>query len=546
MKINLKKLPLFIFFIASLYLIKETSFLFYNSTDSPDFDVYSIYFEYMFNSLDKTGREQGLFYYYFQSWYFYFNYSDFSNFNFYTLLHKSIQEVNFTLYIFGLAGFYLLLKKYTFKTSAILSSFIFVNFLPISIAQRIIFKPEIVAYAFLPWLILSIENYKETNKVRFLIVGTPFLVLSIASKGSVLAMYGVFFLIFYGNLISKKTVKKLLPAVFLFIFLFGSLSYEDINSNGQNLIELESGATMDENYNYKAPLKTIYDINMYNLVASPIKYNHSGSFIGLTLLDTFGDYFDIYWDNDSSLFSKNRRDFINIKESKIIMGPEFDSETNTLTFYLQNITDLYMRKYIGMLASIFYFYIFFKGLKEKTEHRKFLIAPLIGMFVILFHIISGFPVNNYNPELGDTLKPIYYSHFFILGAIFISTRIFNEKIKTRLILIPYIVLIIFLLGFPKTIDYEFQQQLTEINNYSNSCEVNLFFLEKLKFVDSTNNKVEECIESGVKSQIEYNFMNQEYYDEKPRFKLFNTLIPFLVLFGSAYNLFFFINTRRNE
>ena len=199
-----------------------------------------------------------------------------------------------------------------------------------------------------------------------------------------------------------------------------------------------------------------------------------------------------------------------------------------------------------MLASIFYFYIFFKGLKEKTEHRKFLIAPLIGMFVILFHIISGFPVNNYNPELGDTLKPIYYSHFFILGAIFISTRIFNEKIKTRLILIPYIVLIIFLLGFPKTIDYEFQQQLTEINNYSNSCEVNLFFLEKLKFVDSTNNKVEECIESGVKSQIEYNFMNQEYYDEKPRFKLFNTLIPFLVLFGSAYNLFFFINTRRNE
>ena len=85
------------------------------------------------------------------------------------------------------------------------------------------------------------------------------------------------------------------------------LIYEDISSNGQNLVQLESGSTLDPTYDFKAPLSILYDIDMYQLVASPIKYKHSNSFISITLLDTFGDYFDIFWDNDSSLYSKNRK-----------------------------------------------------------------------------------------------------------------------------------------------------------------------------------------------------------------------------------------------
>ena len=114
MTINYKKLSLFISFCFSLYFVKEANFLFYNSTDSPDFDKYSVYFEYLFNNISSTGREQGLFYYYIQSWFFYMNYSNFENLSFFTLLHKSIQEVNFILFLIGLAGFYKLLRFFKF------------------------------------------------------------------------------------------------------------------------------------------------------------------------------------------------------------------------------------------------------------------------------------------------------------------------------------------------------------------------------------------------------------------------------------------------
>ena len=59
------------------------------------------------------------------------------------------------------------------------------------------------------------------------------------------------------------------------------LLYEDISSNGQNLVQLESGSTLDPTYDFKAPLSILYDIDMYQLVASPIKYKHSNSFISI-------------------------------------------------------------------------------------------------------------------------------------------------------------------------------------------------------------------------------------------------------------------------
>ena len=110
---------------------------------------------------------------------------------------------------------------------------------------------------------------------------------------------------------------------------------------------------------------------------------------------------------------KIEKDVIEIRESKVIQGPEFNSTKNTVVFYLQNNTDLYMRKIVGLIMSILFFYVYFKNLKIKNDQRKFLLAPLVGVFVILFHIISGFPVNNFNPSMGDTLKPIYYGHFFV-------------------------------------------------------------------------------------------------------------------------------------
>ena len=140
MTINYRKTLFFLAFSVSVYIVKEANFLFYNSTDSPDFDTYSVYLEYLFNNRSSTGREQGLFYYYIQSWYFYLNYSSFDSLSFYTLLHKSIQELNFILFLIGLLGLYKLLRFFKFDYYTAILTLIFINFVPLSIAQRIVFK----------------------------------------------------------------------------------------------------------------------------------------------------------------------------------------------------------------------------------------------------------------------------------------------------------------------------------------------------------------------------------------------------------------------
>ena len=219
MKINAKTSILTLFFGLSLFFTKQMNFLFYYSIDSPDFDDYYIYLEYLANNISSTGREQGLFYYYLQSWYFYLFNSGFEDPTFLAYLHRSIQQVNFLLYVLGLIGFFILFKKFNYKTNAILCTLIFLNFLPLSIMQRIIFKPEILSFALLPWLIFSLESFRSSRKFKYLIFALIFFVISISSKGSVFAMYVVFFLIFYGKIIFQLNKKQFI-SIFILIFCF--------------------------------------------------------------------------------------------------------------------------------------------------------------------------------------------------------------------------------------------------------------------------------------------------------------------------------------
>ena len=66
---------------------------------------------------------------------------------------------------------------------------------------------------------------------------------------------------------------------------------------------------LKENYNFKAPISIIYKTDMYELLSSPIKHDHADSFIGITLLETSGDYFDLYWDNDATDFLKTGKKY---------------------------------------------------------------------------------------------------------------------------------------------------------------------------------------------------------------------------------------------
>ena len=520
MKINKSTVTLTSILLFFIYLIKELNFLFYNSLDSPDFDKYSVYFEYLFSNTNTTGREQGLFYYYLNSWYYYFFAETSADSNLYALLHKSIQEFNFILFIIGLLGIYKILRLFKFSNLSIFFTLMLLNLLPLSVALRIVFKPEIITFALLPWIILCIEKYKNSNKVSYIYLATPLIATSVSSKGSIAAMLLVsIFIIYLKEIISlglKNTFILLITLCILIIPIFN----EDTKSNGLNLAQLESGASSDSNYDFKAPKSFIYKLDGYQLVSNPIKNKQSDSFIGITLLDTFGDYYDIYWDNDSSLYFKNRVEVLKFEQSDIIETPKINTKEKSVTFYLQNLTDTYYRKVIGLIASIYFYFLFFSGLFKDSKYRRFYFFPLISVSLLLIHVITGFPSNNFNPELGDTLKPLYYSPFLLLSCVFLFANYFNKNIKNKIIFIFFIPLVLIIFGFPKTLDYEFERDIAEINNYSFFCEFN----KNITFQNLTSES--NCLQGPVVRQIELEFMNIESYKDKPRFKTFNTMLLF--------------------
>jgi len=519
-KINKSKVILTSVLLFFIYLIKELNFLFYNSLDSPDFDKYSVYFEYLFSNTNTTGREQGLFYYYLNSWYYYFFAETSADSNLYALLHKSIQEFNFILFIIGLLGIYKILRLFKFSNLSIFFTLMLLNLLPLSVALRIVFKPEIITFALLPWIILCIEKYKNSNKVSYIYLATPLIATCVSSKGSIAAMLLVsIFIIYLKEIISlglKNTFILLITLCILIIPIFN----EDTKSNGLNLSQLESGASSDSNYDFKAPKSFIYKLDGYQLVSNPIKNKQSDSFIGITLLDTFGDYYDIYWDNDSSLYFKNRVEVLKFEQSDRIETPKINAKEKSVTFYLQNLTDTYYRKVIGLIASIYFYFLFFSGLFKDSKYRRFYFFPLISVSLLLIHVITGFPSNNFNPELGDTLKPLYYSPFLLLSCVFLFANYFNKNIKNKIIFIFFIPLVLIIFGFPKTLDYEFERDIAEINNYSFFCEFN----KNITFQNLTSES--NCLQGPVVRQIELEFMNIESYKDKPRFKTFNTMLLF--------------------
>ena len=529
---NIKKTGMFIFFISCIYFTKETNFLFYNSTDSPDFFQYIIpYFDYLFKNTPITGREQGLFYYYIHSWYFYLNYSNLNDISLFTTLHKSIQEVNFIFFLIGLGGIYKLLRLFKFDYYVSLLSLIFINFFPLSIAQRIVFKPEILTFALFPWIIFCLEKFKKSREIKYLFLGIPLLVLCISSKGTIFIMIGLFLLVYYLKDLINLELKSIFYLIIFFLVISSLLISENNTSNGQSLLEVASGATNDSNYDYKAPISIIYKVNVYNLISSPINNYHPDSFIAITLLDTFGDYYNIYWDNDSSLFYENRREVLEFRESKEIKGPVYNSSRKSFTIYLQVFTETYYKEIISFILSGFFYFMLIKEIKFNKKLRKFLIAPLFGMSIILFHIISGFPVNNFNPNLGDTLKPIYYGHFVLLAASFLTSKLFEKNIINKLLIIPYIFLVLLLIGFPKNIDAEFQKDISQINSYSNTCSVNNIFLYQLDYIEN-----KECIKGYIDRQIESDVIVYDDFNKTPRFKTINSIIGI----GSLFSLFFLI------
>ena len=118
--------------------------------------------------------------------------------------------------------------------------------------------------------------------------------------------------------------------------------------------------------------------------------------------------------------------------------------------------------------------------------------------------------------MGDTLKPLYYSPF-LLFTCFLFANYFEKNNKNKIIFIFFIPLVFVILGFPKSIDEEFARDVVQINNYSFFCEFNKKNFQKLT-------KESTCVEGPIVRQLEYEFMNIQSYNDRPRFKPLNTML----------------------
>ena len=483
MLISIKKNYPYLLFFISLYYSKELLFLFFDSTQSADFNKYFVYFEYFFQMSSETGREHGTFFYYVHSLSLSRFVENVNQSNFFYLLNRSIQEVNFYIYVFGLIGYYLLLRFFTFKKETIFLTFACLNFFPLAIALRITFKPEILAFALVPWILFCFEKFNFTKDIKYLFFSIPFVVLCITSKGSVLGMVGLFLFIHYLKFIFKIQLKTLGLLLLALIIPLVLISHQDYKVNNSNILEVNHS----ENYRNNASYKIIYNLDFPKLFKSPIKYDHSNSFIALTLLDTFGDYFGVYWNNDSSMFFKNRKEVLINEQSNSLIFPKIDIEDIQIKVNSKQLTNIYPRESLGLLLSLAFFTYMLHLIIKKNKYRKFIYSPIFGIAILLVQSVLGFPKQNWDPLVGDSIKPFYYGFFLTLSFVFIFIDLLSKKYIKFLAVVFFIIVNLYILGFPKFYDPIFIDKLLVVNSYSQLCEVNTLFFNILENISANCN-----------------------------------------------------------
>lgn len=533
-----KSIFYFLVFLTSLIWVNEITYLFYNTTQSPDFSEYKVYFDFFLNPTKNTGREHGLGYYYIHYINYYLKYNSLELNE--VLLHNSIHEVNFYIYCFGLIGFYLLFRLLNFKFDSIFISFTFLNLFPISIVQRIVFKPEILAFALLPWIVYFIEKFKRERKTIHLLLSIPFLVTCLTLKGNILVLISVFIFIAYIKEFLKINKLKLLSVITLILVSISLVADENNKANNIRILEVQSGATLRENYNNKAPINVIYNLDLYRLITSPIKNNHSDSFIGITLLETTGDYFDLYWDNDDSIFNKNRISFLKFEISNEIKAPKIQVNPFSITIFTQKETDLYTYEFLGLLLSILFYFYFIKNIFIEKQFRLFKLSGFIGMGLILFHTITGLPVNNYDPAVGDTYKPHYYSFLLIFSALFFIYSFLENNKKAKYFIFIYLISIIFIMGFPKDKSSELMNSLSPYIEYSSFCKTEILY-----FGAENLPEVSGCFKHAREMDINKSFSRSFVYQPANLFLLTTNLLISISLIIKKL-IFYIKNFKRIE
>jgi len=468
--------------IISSFVLSE---LYFFSSKGVDFENYFLYIEnFLYNDIEVSNN-QGVIYYYSNVLTILLRESQLNSLNSINFLNSTIQLTNFIFYIFGTIGLFKLLSKFNYRKQSIYLSLSLLHFVPKIIEMRVLLKPEILVFAFLPWIVLGMDEYFYENKRKSLILSLFPLSLLLTSKGSVTGMVMIFLLLKYLKKINKNNITELLIIFFILLLILLGVGYENYNYTDRNFFEV----TTTPNYDDVAELEFIYNLNFWDFYFSPVLGSHNDSFIGITLLDTFGDYYKVNINSPDNYFSYYQ---LNLFEDKTIVdGFEYG---------------LFLRQHISLLlTAIFYIFIFLYYSKNK-KIKIYLLSPIIGFTILLLNSM-GFPDRNFDPTKGDTLKVSYYAFFIALSFVFLLCELFR-KYPDLIKILPILILIcfLFLLGFPKT-DY------SSINeNIDSKIELSIFCKPlSMVFSDSSPS---DC-ENVVKKSCEYNLYSNYAQNIQP-------------------------------
>ena len=527
-----------LFAITTLYSL-SISQLYYLTSKGPDYDFYRPYFDYFFGSINQTGVEQGLIYYFVNAIIATFNSEYLNNFNLDQHMSNSIQMGNFVFYLMGLIGLYMFLKNRNYSKKTIFVVLSLVNIFPPAVEMRLLFKPEILIFCCLIWIIVFLDSYIDSYDFRYLLYSIPPLVFVATIKANLAMMVGIFLTFFYLNKIYKVDKNNFYYSLVLFAVLFSLLTFEPYSATSLFIFQHQS----PEEFTGRARFDYLYNIDFKSIWSNPFRESQKNSFIGILLLDTFDDYFGNFWTDDSSPLYLNRIIYFSIKETA----------------------------FIGIFFTLMLYVFLFIQIRKNKNNRPIYFMPFIGIAIQM--IISQF--TQFNPETGDLAKTYYYSFFLVIVFSLLAAEL--SKINFKILIITslvFAVLILHIYGFPKENDSDQEKYLNYNNQINILCEINnnllsnvnteciprdeLFCYQTYESVNKTTIRNSKYITSTVepikkltlfKDNTEYKVINlddclekikENYYPAKvysiKNIPIFNILnFVFFIIFISLYS-----------
>ena len=474
------KLNLLIFLLITFYIFSFTNLFFY-STYGADYQKYITYLEFFFGTVENTGSEQSPLYFFLVSFILNFRSKFISPSFLQSEISFAIQLTNLFILLIGLLGLYFLLKQFNISKNKIILVFHLLNIFPPMLSLRLTMKPEILVFALIPWFLYLINLFSKTKNINFLFIALIPSVLISSSKGSWLGIFLIFGFFIFISIFKKLNIKSIFLLILLFSIIFSVVTYENEQLNKFSVLDFQ----ITENYNNSANLSIIYK----NELGPRQSFNNFefdvGTLLGITVLDTFSDHFNFFWDKDVSFFNQHRKEII--VENSSVNFFEIDTTNRNIKYngpFKESLKNL--RLIIGVcLTILFYIFFLFFSIKKK-KYILYILSPFIGMLILLINAL-GFPTNNFDPFVADTFKTFYYSPFLILAFTFLLISLKQRSVFIQISLIVlYVFTMIFIYGFPKQDSSEYIADLNDRNVRSVMCETNKYLIFDL------NNK-SECL-----------------------------------------------------